>query len=357
MTAGSPRTGVLLVNLGSPESPGVRDVRRFLREFLGDPRVIDLHPVLRSLLLHLVILPLRPRASARMYASIWTERGSPLLVHSYALRDALARRIGPRYVVKLAMRYGTPSIESQIEELEASDVVPIVVVPLFPQYASSSAGSASQRVLEVASRRPNVPALRAVPSFHDHPAFLSALAEVARPVISEIGADHLLMSYHGLPERQVRRSDPTGTHCLAREDCCASIGPANRACYRAQCFSTSSGLAARLGWREDAYTVSFQSRLGRARWIGPYTETVFEELAGRGVRRLAVICPSFVADCLETLEEIGIRGRARWKAAGGEAFALIPCLNAHPAWVEALAELVRSAAAEAAPAGRSDVAP
>ena len=333
-------TGVLLVNLGSPDSPEVRDVRRFLREFLSDPRVIDIHPMLRWLLLRLVILPFRPRTSAAAYRAIWTERGSPLLVHGRALRDGVQSELGEGWVVRLAMRYGSPSVEEALEGLVAAGVDRIVVLPLFPQYSSSSAGSALERVTEVAAGEKHAPPIRAVPPFYEHPAFVSAFAEIATPLLREFAADHVLMSYHGLPERQVRAGDPSGGHCLARPDCCDSVGTVNRDCYRAQCFATSRALAAALDLSESDYTVSFQSRLGRGEWIHPYTDVLLGELAERGVRRLAVACPAFVADCLETLEELGIRGRAQWREAGGEDFLLVPCPNAHPSWVRGVAELV-----------------
>jgi ferrochelatase len=342
MSRAAQRIGVLLVNLGSPASPSVPDVRRFLREFLGDPRVLDVHPLWRWILLNLVILPRRPRTSAHAYASIWMREGSPLLVHSRALRDALAKELGPSYVVALGMRYGSPSIEGALRDLADSDVDRVVAVPLFPQYASSSTGSALQKVLDVLGRADRVPEIRTLGPFYDHPAFVSSLARLARPRIAEIGADHVLMSYHGLPERQVRWSDPSGARCLVVEGCCDAVGPPNRSCYRAQCFATSRALAAALGLSEARYTVSFQSRLGRSRWIEPYTDVVLRDLARRGARRLAVVCPSFVADCLETLEEIGMRARAQWREEGGEELALVPCVNADPVWVRGLAEWIRS---------------
>jgi ferrochelatase len=346
MTRGDRRTGVLLVNLGSPAAPSVPEVRRFLREFLSDPRVIDIPGPARWLLLNGAILPFRPRTSAAAYRSIWTEAGSPLLLHSRALTEEVAKRLGPRYVVVLGMRYGSPSIRQGMEALADSDVERTVVVPLFPQYAASSTGSALEEVYRVAGSSWNVPAIQSVGAFYDEAGFLSALADVAGPHLERFRPDHVLMSYHGLPERQVRRSDSTGRHCLESDRCCEGIGPSNRNCYRAQCFATSRGLASALGLPEDGFTVSFQSRLGRTPWIRPYTDHVLPELAARGVRRVAVICASFVADCLETLEEIGIRGRAQWQSQGGEELLLVPCLNAHPRWVQALADLVRSQAGE-----------
>lgn len=333
--------GVLLVNLGSPEDPGPAAVRRYLREFLGDPRVLDIPGPLRRLLLEGVILPTRPRTSAAQYASIWTPEGSPLLVFSRRLAEAVAKQLGDGYRVELAMRYGRPAIADALERLVAQDVAEVRVLPLFPQYASASTGSALARILEVAAGMQNVPALQVVASdFCDDPGFVAATAAVARPALEAFRPDFVLLSYHGLPERQVRRSDPSGAHCLASASCCEALGPVNRACYRAQCFATSRALADALGLEADRHGTAFQSRLGRTPWIRPYTDVLLPELAARGVRRLAVLCPSFVADCLETLEEIGVRAREQWEALGGEALLAVPCVNDHPRWVEAVARLV-----------------
>jgi ferrochelatase len=213
----------------------------------------------------------------------------------------------------------------------------IVALPLFPQYAGSSTGSALEALYRRAGQRWNVPPLEVLGDFFDEPGFVAAVAEVARPALAALAPDHVLLSYHGLPERQVRRSDPTGAHCLAHEDCCAAIVPANRRCYRAQCFATSRALVDALGLDAARVTTSFQSRLGRTPWIQPFTDEVLPRLYERGVRRLAVLCPSFVADCLETLEEIGIRAREQWRELGGDELALVPCVNAAPAFVETLA--------------------
>ena len=340
MTA--PRRGVLLVNLGSPDAPTPRAVRRYLREFLGDPRVLDMPALGRWLLLNLVILPTRPRPSAEAYEKVWTPEGSPLLVYGRALRDALRKELGDDWCVELAMRYGVPSIDAALERLAAADVDRIVVVPLFPQYASASTGSALDAVYAAAAERNNVPPLAVVPSFYAEPGFVRALSAVARDLPEERRPDHLLISFHGLPERQVKASDTTGRHCLASETCCDAIGPANRFCYRAQCHATARALAESLGLRREHWTLSFQSRLGRTPWIKPYTDEVLPELFERGIRRLAVACPSFVADCLETIEEIGIRAREQWLELGGEDLVLVPCVNDHPLWVEALATWIRA---------------
>jgi ferrochelatase len=338
------RRGVLLVNLGSPDAPTSKAVRRYLREFLGDPRVIDIPAPARWLLLNALILPFRPRRSAAAYAKIWTPEGSPLVANGRALRDALRKELGDDWAVELAMRYGVPSIDAAFDRLQAADVERIVVVPLFPQYASASTGSALDAVYSAAAERHNVAPLAVLPSFYAEPAFLRAVAATARELPEEKWPDHLLISFHGLPERQVRKSDPSGAHCLASESCCDAIVAANRFCYRAHCTATARALARALGLGPEHWTLSFQSRLGRTPWIQPYTDEVLPELRDKGVRRLAVVCPSFVADCLETLEEIGIRAREQWLALGGEELVLIPCVNAHPLWVDALATWIRGAA-------------
>ncbi len=335
--------GVLLVNLGTPDAPQAPEVRRYLREFLSDPRVLDISPVGRWMLLNLVILPLRPARSAEAYRKVWRADGSPLLVYSKALaeqvRDAL-----PDMQVELAMRYGNPSIAAGLTALRDRGCDRIIVFPLYPQYAASSTGSTVEAVYRAAAGLWNTPYLTIVPPFYDDPGFIDAFAEVGAPVLAELQPDHVLYSFHGLPERHMHKSDMSGTHCLRSAECCAEIVAANRHCYRAQCYSTARALTARLGLAPEMTTVSFQSRLGRAVWIRPYTDIVLPELARRGVRRVAVFCPAFVADCLETLEEIGIRAEEDFKKAGGESLRLVPSLNAHPSWVRAAADLVREAA-------------
>jgi ferrochelatase len=333
------------VNLGSPDAPTPRAVRRYLRVFLGDPRVLDVPALPRWLLLQLVILPVRPRASAEAYAKIWTPAGSPLVAHGRALCDALGRELGERFAVELAMRYGAPAIEPALDALAIADVARITVVPLFPQYAAASTGSALEAVYRAAGRRWNVPPLDVLPPFPAEPGFVAAAAEVARGALASAPRpDHWLMSFHGLPERQVRRSDPSGAHCLATPTCCDVPAPAHRFCYRAQCVATARALAGTLGLAPHEWTLAFQSRLGRTPWLRPYTDEMLPDLARRGVRRLAVVCPSFVADCLETLEEIGIRAREQWRSLGGEELIAVPCVNAHPSWVAALAGWIRARA-------------
>jgi ferrochelatase len=343
----SARVGVLLLNLGTPDAPRPAEVRRYLREFLSDPRVIDINPVGRWLLLNLVILPVRPRRSAEAYAKVWGEDGSPLLTNGRALRDAVAQRLTEIPVV-LGMRYGNPSIGAGLDQLHAQGCDHVVVVPLYPQYAASSTGSSAEAVYREAARRWNTPFVTVVPPFYDDLRFIEAFAQVGQPVLDELAPEHVLMSFHGLPERHMRKSDPTGGHCLKRDDCCHKLVDANRNCYRAQCFSTAQALAGRLGLEPEQWSVSFQSRLGRTPWIRPYTDVRIVELAKAGVQRVAVFCPAFVADCLETLEEIGMRARSDFQAAGGKELRLVPSLNAHPAWVDAVVGLVHDALPPAA---------
>ncbi|HTJ45540.1 MAG TPA: ferrochelatase [Kofleriaceae bacterium] len=334
-------TGLLLVNLGTPDEPTTGAVRRYLREFLSDPRVLDMNGVGRWFLLNLVILPFRPAKSAHAYRQIWdAKRGSPLLYHSRDLAAAVAEELGTTWHVALAMRYGNPSIKSAVQELVKADVDRIVVVPLYPQYASSSTGSTLEALAREVSSYWNVRALEIVPAFFDDDGFLDAFAEIAKPKVEELGADHVLFSFHGLPERQIAKSDEHGG-CLATDRCCDAPGPRLAWCYRAQSYATARSIAARLALPDDRWSVSFQSRLGKVPWIKPYTDVVLDELAKKGVKRLAVVCPAFVADCLETLEEIGIRARAQFKDAGGDELALVPSLNAHPSWARALAAIAR----------------
>ena len=332
-------TGVLLVQLGTPSSPSVRDVRRYLREFLSDPRVLDVPAPVRTLLLHGIILPFRPRRSAKAYAKIWSREGSPLLLHTEALAVRLQGRLGDSYRVRIGMRYQSPPLSDAIAELLAEGVERLVVVPLFPQYSSAATGSAVERVFAVLGARANVPPVTVLGNFFAEPAFAAAVATVAGPLLEGFGPDYVLFSYHGLPEHQVKKADPGGW-CLSSDSCCSEIRTENRFCYRAQCFATTSAIAGALDLGDGGYGTSFQSRLAGQRWIRPFTDHVLADLRERGVKRLAVLTPSFVADCLETLEEIGIRAREQWRELGGEDFLLVPCLNDHSAWVEALASLV-----------------
>ena len=336
------KTGILLINLGSPEAPTAAAVRPYLREFLSDPRVIDIPAPLRWLLLNAVILPFRPAKSAAAYAKVWTPEGSPLIAHSRAFTDRLAAALGDEYRVVLAMRYGQPSLQNAIAELTREPLKELVIFPLYPQYASASTGSSLEEALRVLAPMQNVPALRTIPAFYNDPGYIRALVENATPRLREFNPDYILFSYHGLPERQIRKSEGQAGHCLTADDaCCAAIGPGNAFCYRAHCFATTRLVASALGLAAGSYSTSFQSRLGRTPWIKPYTDHVLADLGRRGVKRLAVFSPSFVADCLETLEEMTIRGSETFREAGGERLELIPALNSSESWVQAAAALAR----------------
>jgi ferrochelatase len=339
------RVGLLLVNLGTPDSTKVADVRRYLDEFLSDPRVIDIAAWRRWLLLNLIILRFRPRKSAEAYEKIWTERGSPLLFHTRDLAAKVQRRCGDGVVVDHAMRYGNPSIPAALDRFKTRAVDRIVVFPLYPQYSSAATGSSIEKVAGDASRFWNTPFIQVVPPFFEHRAFIDACVGVARPAFHEAAWERVIFSFHGLPERHCLKSDETGAHCLKSATCCDRIVEANRNCYRAQCFATARAIADGLGVREERRIICFQSRLGRTPWIRPYTDEVVVDLARSGVKRALILSSAFVADCLETIEELGIRAADSFKAAGGELLRLVPSLNADDAWADGVVALARESSA------------
>ena len=330
-------TGLLLVNLGTPDAPTPPKVRAFLREFLDDPYVISLPTVLRRLLLYGIILPFRPRRVSEAYASIWTPEGSPLLSIGRELTEKTqALTEGP---VRLGMRYGNPGINQALAELATHNLKRIVVLPLYPQYAEATTKTTEEAVRRSAKTLRIEADLAFVKPFYDSDAYLEPQAEVIERALGASGADFVLFTYHGLPEKQVRSVHPET--CL-NNDCCKDIREDNRYCYRAQCFETSRRLAQRLDLQNNSST-SFQSRLGPVRWIGPHTEDVLAALPGNGVTNLVVAAPSFAADCLETLEEIGIRGREMFLKAGGKSFTMAPCINAEPLWAHGVLTLALAA--------------
>jgi ferrochelatase len=330
--------GVLLVNLGSPDSASVGDVRRFLNEFLMDRRVMDVPWPLRRLIVAGILIG-RARRSALAYQSIWTPEGSPLIVTSRKVQAKLQERV-TTVPVELAMRYRNPSIASALCKLVERRIDKTFLIPLFPHYAMSSYETAVARVRQVARKVAPDMEIVVQPPYGDAPDYIAALAASAANHL-EAGYDHLLFSFHGIPERHLRKCDPTGRHCLATPDCCETPSLARATCYRAQCFKTAAAFVKQAGVPAEKFSVSFQSRLGRGRWLEPFTETVLAELPGRGVKRLLVLCPSFVSDCLETIGEIGMRGRETFLSAGGGEFARIPCLNEVPLWIAALENGVR----------------
>ncbi len=339
----------MLVNLGTPDAPQTKEVRRYLREFLNDPRVIDIAPLARKALLNLIVLPTRPSKSAEAYREVWTERGSPLLFHSQDLTEKVAAILGDDWHVELAMRYGSPSIEQAFAKFRDAGIDNITLFPLYPQYASSSTGSSVARVYELASKQWNVPNISVAPAFYEHPLFIDAWSVHAKPLLDEFAPDHILFSYHGLPERHMRKSDESAiqiekrSHCLQSKNCCDSITKDNRNCYRAQCFATTRAMAKAMDLAESDFTVCFQSRLTN-KWIEPFTDKVLEDVAKKH-KRVAVLCPAFVADCLETIEEIGMRGLEQFQEAGGKELVLIPSLNSNDAWAKTVAELSVTASA------------
>lgn len=328
---------VLLVNLGSPDSPSVPDVRRYLNEFLMDGRVIDVPWPLRRFIVGMILIN-RPKESAHAYQTIWTAAGSPLIVTSRRVQSLLQGRV--KLPVELAMRYQNPSISHVLRKLAEQGTDELLLVPLFPHYAMSSYETAVERVKEVAARI--APRMRVIvqPPYGDAPDFVAALAGSAEQYL-ESGYDYLLFSFHGVPERQIKKSDPTGRHCLQVKDCCHTPSEAHRFCYRHQCYRTAEAFAKQAGIPDGKWSVSFQSRLGKDPWLTPYTDKELERLGAAGVKKLLVICPAFVSDCLETIEEIGMRGKESFLSAGGTEFIRIPCLNEHPQWIDVLEGMVR----------------
>ncbi|SDK29570.1 ferrochelatase [Catalinimonas alkaloidigena] len=338
-TSPQPHTGVLLVNLGTPDSPSVGDVRRYLREFLMDGRVIDIPFLSRFFLVNCIIAPFRAPKSAKVYQEVWTDAGSPLKVYSEELKRLLQTALGDGYRVSLGMRYQNPSLEKALEELHDQGFRRLIIVPLFPQYASATTGSVKEKVMALISQWQLIPELTFVDQFYEHPLFVEAFTALGKRYLEAEPFDHVLFSYHGLPERQIRKGDPHN-HCL-RDGCCDSVGPHNRLCYRAQCFQTSRLLAQALGLSDDQWTVCFQSRLGRDPWIQPYTEDVVKQLVAQGKKRVLAYSPAFVADCLETTIEIGEEYKEVFMETGGERWQLVESLNVDPRWVATLQTMIQ----------------
>ncbi len=332
---------VLLINLGSPEAPSVPAVRRYLREFLGDPRVLDLPAPLRWLLLEGSILRTRPRRSAQAYAKVWTPEGSPLIRTSASVRRKLESAVGAEAAVYLAMRYGRPSLAEVVASMTADGVTDVLLFPQYAHYAMSSWETVVVRAEEEFARQAPGIRVQAVQPFYADPDYIEALHAVTAPYLAR-PHDHLLFSYHGLPARHMRKADSSGAHCLRAADCCSRCSPAHATCYRAQIFATTRALAERAGLGAARYSVAFQSRLAGEPWLEPFTDHVLGLLPASGVRRLLVLCPAFVADCLETLEEISLAGRDTFLSAGGESFTQIPCLNDQAPYIDFLSGRVRA---------------
>jgi ferrochelatase len=326
-------TGVLLINLGTPDSPSTKHVRSYLREFLSDPYVIDIHPVIRWLLLNFIILPTRPKKSAEAYRKIWhPKKGSPLLFHSVALAEHAQTLLGENYKVVLGKRYGKPTIKNAVAELR--DCERIIVLPLFPQYSLAATETAIQKAMGYVTPHWHDTQITVIRDFYSEPTFIQAQAGLIQQAMQAVPNEDrkIIFSYHGLPERQITKACDCRKVCNMQQTCPA-INLENRDCYRAQCYATSRALQHALQLNDDDCITSFQSRLGRIPWIKPYTDEVLTELAQQGIKHLVVACPSFVCDCLETLEEIGIRAKEQWLAEGGESLTLVPCVNDDANWV------------------------
>ncbi|MES3017076.1 MAG: ferrochelatase [Bacteroidota bacterium] len=336
------KKGVLIVNLGTPDSPATADVRKYLDEFLMDERVIDVNPVLRTMLVKGIIVPFRGPKSAKLYKEIWSEStGSPLMYYSLLQQDLLQKQLGDGYHVELAMRYQSPSIETALENLKNAQVETIRVIPLFPHYASASSGSVLQKVMELVSKWQTIPNISFVNSFHDNELMIKVFADNAKKYQPET-YDHVLFSFHGLPQRQLKKSDHSGKHCLQADNCCSTLTDDNKFCYSAQCHHTARLIADQLAIPADKFTVCFQSRLGKDPWVQPYTSVVIEQLAKKGSKRLLVFCPAFVADCLETVYEVTVEYGDEFKKLGGDHVQLVESLNDHPLWIDALEGLVKA---------------
>lgn len=333
-------TAVILMNLGSPDSTAVPDVKKYLLEFLMDKRVIDYPWLLRKLLVGSIIVPRRAEKSAEAYQSIWWEEGSPLIVLTKQLQKAVWHDL--EIPVEITMRYGTPSPQATYDKLmkEHPDLKEVILLPLYPHYAMSSYETAVEYAKDIHRKKRYPFELKIVKPYYDRPEYIHALAESMRPYVEQ-EFDYLLFSYHGVPVRHIRKGDVTGGHCLKVNDCCHVASKAHTQCYRHQVITTSELVAAELGIPRQKWGVSFQSRLGREEWIKPYTAEKFEQLPSEGVKKLLVACPAFVSDCLETLEEIGVEGKHSFISSGGDSFTMIPCLNTHPLWVKTIGALVK----------------
>lgn len=327
-------SGLLLLNLGTPNKPEIGSVMAYFSQFLTDKRVINLPALMRYLLVYLFIIPLRSMRSTNAYKSIWTDQGSPLLVNSNHFVEQLQDLLGKQYTVALGMNYGKPSIQQALDTLKDCD--DITILPLYPQYSSAATGSAIEKALQLIGKKEVIPCLNVIRDFYQHPLYIKAQATPIRNALQK--DSYLLLSYHGIPELQIEKSC-SNKNCT---NLCPPPNSKNSGCYKAQCLQTSRLLAEELNLDPNHYSSSFQSRLGKTPWIKPYTDQMLIELASKGIKNLVIACPSFVADCLETIEEIGIRAKNHWFKLGGKQFTLIPSLNAHPEWVNAIQSIIET---------------
>ena len=333
------KKGILLVNLGTPDSTSVPDVRKYLREFLSDKRVIDIPDIPRWMLVNLIIAPFRAPKSAAEYQKLFTERGSPLKYYTEDLLDPLRSLVGAGYVVEYAMRYQSPSIESGLEKLRSQNVSSIHVIPLFPQYASATTGSVIDKVMEIVKNWQIIPEIKFTSQFLEEEMFIDTIVKNGKKWMEQHDYDHFVFSYHGLPERQIKKGS-VGNQCQLG-GCCDRFHDKNRFCYRAQCFHTTRLVVEKLGLTEGQYTTCFQSRLGKDPWIKPYTEDTLKELAAQGIKKVLAFSPAFVSDCLETTIEVGETYHEEFIEAGGQRWDLVESLNDDPMWVECLAKIVK----------------
>src|SRR5215471_17198231 len=333
------KRGIILMNLGSPDSTEVKDVRKYLNEFLMDKRVIDYPYLFRFLLVKGIIVPFRAPKSAAAYRTIWTKEGSPLITLTNQLQQAITQQVSDPVVV--AMRYGNPTPAAAYNELlkENPDLDEVVLMPLYPHYAMSSYETAVEYMKEVYQKKGYRFRLTTIKPYYNNGDYIHALAVSIKPYLQR-DFDKLLFSYHGVPERHILKGDITGNHCLQSPDCCDVDSPAHKFCYRHQCFKTTELVTAALQIPQSKFELSFQSRLGRDKWLTPYTAQRLSELPNEGIKNLLVVCPAFVSDCLETLEEIAEQGRETFLHAGGKSFTMIPCLNIHPLWVSTITKWI-----------------
>lgn len=336
------KKGVLIVNLGTPDAPTYGAVYRYLQEFLTDGRVIDIPAVPRQLLVRGIIAPFRSNASAKLYKELWTENGSPLKYYGEQLAAGLKTRLGDDYHLELAMRYQKPSIKSAIKKLLDAGVSEIVIFPLFPQYASATTGSVHQEVMQILAKEQEIPDLKFINSYYDFEPMVQVFANNARQFDLD-SYDYIFFSYHGLPQRQLKKASRCN-YCLKTDNCCETLSIQNQFCYSAQCHATTKAIAAELNLSPDRYVTCFQSRLGFDDWAQPYTIDVLKERAKMGDKRLLCFSPAFVADCLETIIEIGTEYQEEFEELGGEQIDLVPSLNDNPQWIDAVADLIRNKA-------------
>ena len=330
--------GVLLVNLGSPDSPTKKDVKPYLDEFLMDERVIDVHPVLRNIIVRGIILNTRPKKSAEAYAKIWWDEGSPLIIISQRFQEKVQQRT--QLPVALGMRYGSGSIKEGLQELNDKEINEVLLVPLYPHYAMSSYETVVVKALEEQQKYFPEMEITTMPAFYKNGDYVEVLSKSIAEGLEGFEYDHVLFSYHGIPERHIRKSDPTKFHCKIDGQCRKVNSVAHHTCYRHQCYDTTDLVVKELGLDPKKVSTSFQSRLGSDPWLQPFTDKEFECLAHEGKKRLAVITPAFVSDCLETLEEIAMEGEEEFKEAGGESYKHIPCLNDRDDWVGLMAKWI-----------------